>query len=68
VIAEVYPALWSAKFATEGRTPDQHDAFATAEWMRREDAKGTLTQFFNPELQPSERRTAEVEGWILGIT
>jgi hypothetical protein len=68
VIAEVYPALWSAKFATEGRTPDQHDAFAIAEWMRREDAKGTLTQFFNPELQPSERKTAEVEGWILGIT
>ena len=39
-----------------------------AEWMRREDARGTLTQFFTPELQPNERKTAEVEGWILGIT
>jgi hypothetical protein len=34
VIAEVYPALWSRKFATEGRTPDQHDAFEP-QWGNR---------------------------------
>jgi hypothetical protein len=68
VIAEVYPALWSRQFANEGRTPDQHDAFVISEWMRRQDAKGTLMQFFSPELQPFERKTAEIEGWILGIT
>ena len=27
VIAEVYPALWSRSFASEGRTADQHDAY-----------------------------------------
>jgi hypothetical protein len=25
-IAEVYPALWSRRFAREGRGADQHDA------------------------------------------
>ena len=34
VVAEVYPALWSRSFPTEGRTPDQHDAFAIAKWMQ----------------------------------
>jgi hypothetical protein len=67
VIAEVYPSLWSRSFSPAGRSPDQHDAFATAEWLRRVDAKGTLTQFFSPELELSERKTAEVEGWILGV-
>jgi hypothetical protein len=39
VIAEVYPALWSRTFPSAGRTPDQHDAFATSEWLRRADAR-----------------------------
>jgi hypothetical protein len=66
-IAEVYPSLWSRIFPPARRTPDQHDAFTIAEWMRREDAKGTLTTFFSPDLQPMERNTAEIEGWILGV-
>ena len=60
--------MWSRSFPPAGRSPDQHDAFATAEWLRGADAKGTLTQFFSPELEPSERKTAEVEGWILGVS
>ena len=68
VIAEVYPSLWNRSFPPAGRSPDQHDAFATAEWLRRADAKGTLTQFFSPELELTERKTAEVEGWILGVS
>ncbi len=67
VIAEVYPSLWSRTFPPAGRTPDQHDAFATAEWLRRADATGTLTRFLCPELGPPERKAAEVEGWILGV-
>ena len=67
VIAEVYPALWSRSFPPEGRTPDQHDAFAIAEWLRRADANGTLRDFFSPELEPDERKTAGAEGWILGV-
>jgi hypothetical protein len=31
VVAEVYPALWSRTYPSAGRTPDQQDAFATAE-------------------------------------
>jgi hypothetical protein len=67
VVAEVYPALWNKTFPRAGRTSDQHDAFATAEWVRRADANGTLTRFFCPELEPHEPNAAEIEGWILGV-
>ena len=67
VVAEVYPSLWSRTFPRAGRTSDQHDAYSTAEWLRRADANGTLTRFFRPELKPHERKAAEIEGWILGV-
>ncbi len=67
VIAEVYPALWNRSFPVDDHTPHQHDAFCIAEWLRRADANGTLMQFFCPDLEPSERQTAAVEGWILGV-
>jgi hypothetical protein len=67
VVAEVYPALWSRTFATEGRTPDQQDAFATAKWLQRADTDGSLDKFFRPELEPHERKKAEIEDWILGV-
>ena len=67
VIAEVYPALWSRTFPGAGRTPDQQDAFAAADWLRRADSDGSLEKFLCPELEPQERHTAEFEGWILGV-
>jgi hypothetical protein len=67
VIAEVYPSLWSKDFPSERRTRDQQDAFATAEWLRRSDANGTLSNFLRPALAPLDRAIAEIEGWILGI-
>jgi hypothetical protein len=67
VVAEVYPALWSRAFFTEGRTPDQQDAFATAEWLRRSDLDGSLEQYFSPDVRPDERKMAAIEGWILGV-
>jgi hypothetical protein len=67
VIAEVYPALWNKGFPVAGRSSHQHDAYSTAEWLRSADANGTLMQFFCPDLEPSERQTATVEGWILGV-
>jgi hypothetical protein len=67
VVAEVYPVLWSRTFPTAGRTPDQHDAFATAEWLRRADRDGSLQTFLCPELELHERKAAEIEGWILGV-
>jgi len=67
VVAEIYPALWSGTFPSPGRTRDQQDAFATAEWLRRVDCDGSLEKFFRPELEPHERKMAEIEGWILGV-
>lgn len=67
VIAEVYPALWSRTFPIEGRTPDQHDAFATAKWFQAADTDGSLETNFHPRMEPGERKNAEIEGWILGV-
>jgi hypothetical protein len=66
-IVEVYPSLWSRSFARDGRNPDQHDAYSVAAWMRGADLDGSLKDFLNPSLTPTERTTAQVEGWILGI-
>ena len=67
VVAEVYPSLWSWAFPRENRNGDQHDAFSVATWMRHSDLDGNLAEFFAPSLSTAERRTAETEGWILGI-
>lgn len=67
VLAEVYPALWSRAFPRQGRTPDQHDAYAIAAWMQSTDRDGRLAPFLKPDLSPPERTVAEVEGWILGV-
>ncbi len=68
VIAEVYPALWSADFPHEGLTSDQHDAYAIAAWLQRADARGTLATALQPKLSEEEKSAAAVEGWILGVT
>lgn len=67
VIAEVYPALWKQNYPAEDRTPDQHDAYAVASWLREADRDGRLRTALNPELAFHERAIAGVEGWILGV-
>ena len=67
VLAEVYPSLWNRSFSRESRDSDQHDAYSIAAWMRRADGDGSLSSFFNPNLEQGERKTAEIEGWILGV-
>ncbi|MFZ9937341.1 MAG: hypothetical protein ACO3JG_09835 [Luteolibacter sp.] len=67
VIAEVYPSLWSRSFPREDRTPDQHDAYSVARWMRESDASGNLPEHFAPALTPADRSAARIEGWILGL-
>ena len=68
VVAEVYPSLWTRRFANDGeRNADQHAAYAAASWLRRADANGSLQRFFNPALESQERTIAQVEGWILGV-
>lgn len=66
-VVEVYPALWKHAYASEGRTPDQHDAYSAAAWLRQADLDGKLSNFLNPALTLSQRAVAEVEGWILGV-
>jgi hypothetical protein len=68
VVVEVYPALWNRTFPSEGRTGDQQDAFAIATWFQGADADGSLERFFNPSLEPQDRKNAEIEGWILGVS
>jgi hypothetical protein len=67
VIAEVYPSLWSRSFPKTNRSPDQHDAWSVAEWLRRADLQGGIAAYLNPDLSAEDRATALVEGWILGL-
>jgi hypothetical protein len=62
----VYPSLWRGNFPREDRTPDQHDAWVAAAWLRQADADGSLGHFLKPALAPWEA-AAQVEGWILGV-
>lgn len=66
-IAEVYPSLWKHIYPTEGRTPDQHDAYTIAAWLYQADRDGRLPAFLESMLTPQERAIAGVEGWILGV-
>ncbi len=68
VVAEVYPSLWTRRFANDGkRSADQHAAYAAAAWLQRADMNGSLERYFNPPLEPQERAIAQVEGWILAV-
>lgn len=66
-LVEVYPSLWSKSQPRDGRTPDQHDAYVVAAWLRQVDTNGKLGVFLNPSMLPGEYTVARVEGWILGI-
>lgn len=66
-VAEVYPALWSRAFPTQGRDSHQQDAYAVAAWMRQGDRDGWLPDFFSPELAYEKQRQGRIEGWILGV-
>jgi hypothetical protein len=67
VVAEVYPSLWMKRFPQGGLNSHQHAAYAVAAWLSRADLNGSLRQYFNPPLEPEERKIAEIEGWILGV-
>lgn len=66
-VVEVYPSLWNRGFARDDRNEHQHDAYSVTAWLSRSDLEGTLAEFLDPPLTPSERAVARVEGWILGI-
>ena len=66
VIFEAYPRLWSTLYAEETRTPDQHDAYAVATWLRDAARSGEIDQVLRQPLPDSVATTGRVEGWILG--
>jgi hypothetical protein len=66
-VFEVYPSMWNKGYPKEGRTPDQHDAYVAAAWMKKTDVDGSLRNFLKPDLLPGEYPVALVEGWILGV-
>lgn len=66
-VVEVYPSLWKRAFPSDGRTPDQHDAFAVASWLSEANRSGQLARYLQPNLTPPERLVANIEGWILGV-
>ncbi len=68
VLAEIYPARWSAGWPRDGRTPDQQDAFATAAALAAADFSGELEDWLEPRLPPEEKAAARLEGWILGVS
>ena len=41
--------------------------YSIAGWLSRTDRDGNLATFLTPSLTSSERTTAQVEGWILGV-
>jgi predicted transcriptional regulator len=67
LVAEVYPPLWSGSSEPEESDLDQHDAYSVAAWMRAADLSGSLAEFLKPSLTPAEFKTAQIEGWILGL-
>lgn len=66
VIVEAYPRLWSARYPSEGRTPDQHDAYCIARWLQEAGQRGELTAAFQPPEPEPIAAMGRVEGWILG--
>lgn len=67
VIAEAYPALSNRTYPREDRSPDQHDAYSVARWLREADASQQLASYFNPNIPENQQLQASVEGWILGV-
>lgn len=67
VIVEVYPSIFRGRYPREDRTVDEQDAYATARWLRETCQRGLMERYLDPPLTENERRTAELEGWIVGI-
>jgi len=68
VIAEVFPSIFRNRYQREQRSVDQQDAYSVARWLAESDQREILPQYFSPPLALAERATADLEGWILGIS
>ena len=69
MIAEVFPPVLRRRYPTEGRTVDQQDACAVARCLKKVGWARLLDDlYFGPPMTGKERKIAELEGWILGVT
>ena len=68
VFAEIFPSLFRQRFPREQRSADQQDAYSVATWLWDCHKRDILNRYFNPPLTKPQRQTADLEGWILGIT
>ena len=68
VIAEVYPSLVRRRYPKDRRTKHQQDAYAVARWLTEFDKRKILDRYFDPPLTDEERKVADLEGWILGVS
>ncbi|MFC5652974.1 hypothetical protein ACFPYJ_28485 [Paenibacillus solisilvae] len=71
VIAEVYPSLLYSRYTypEELVKRDEKDAYAVSQWLREQDAGGTLCHYMSLLTLTSQQRDEIVplEGWILGV-
>jgi hypothetical protein len=51
-----------------GRTKDHQDAYAIARWLMERDGHGFLARYFDPPLTAEQRRVADREGWLFGVS
>jgi hypothetical protein len=62
LICEIYPALYN-----KGLKGDREDALASAQWFAGNRKVNTLAEQFRPQLNATERRRAQTEGWVPGV-
>ena len=67
VVAEVYPDLFCNRYPREGRSAEEHAAYATCAWLQERDRRDLLDAYFAPPLSPEEQQVARLEGWMFGL-
>ena len=67
LLAECYPTLYRDRYPIEGRTADQHDAYSISRWLYDMHQSAQLNELLQAPIDQEVRRTADVEGWILGV-
>jgi hypothetical protein len=68
MIVEIYPSLVRHRYPKDDRTKDEQDAYAITRWLTEMDRNGFLLRYFEPPLTDEQRRVADLEGWIFGVS
>ncbi len=68
MLVEVCPSLVRNRCPKGGRTEDQQDAFAGTRWLTEADRNGFPPRYFGPPLTDEQRRLADLEGRVFGVS